>query len=115
MFCPKCRSEFKEGVTFCEQCQTELVDTLPPEDEMVYQDLATVYTTGDEGLIGLIKSMMEEAGIPCFARSQGVQDLFALGRMGTGFSPIAGPVEIQVPKDRAEEAANLLQDIESKS
>jgi hypothetical protein len=115
MFCPKCRSEFKAGITFCEQCQTNLVEVLPPEDELVYRELATVFTTGDEGLIGLIKSMMEEAGIPCFARSQGVQDLFALGRMGTGFSPITGPVEIQVPKDRAEEAAKLIQNINNQT
>jgi hypothetical protein len=112
MFCPKCRSEFEKGSTYCEQCQTDLVKVLPLEDKLVYRELATVYTTGDEGLIQLIKSILEEAGIPCFARSQGVQDLFALGRLGTGFSPIAGPVEIQVPQDRAEEAVELLKDMD---
>lgn len=111
MFCPKCRSEYEKGITFCKQCQTDLVDTLPPEDELVYRELTTVFTTGDEGTIQIIKSILGEAGIPCYARSQGVQDLFALGRMGTGFNPITGPVEIQVPSDRAEEASQLLQDL----
>lgn len=114
MFCPKCRSEYEEGITFCEQCQTDLVDTLPPEDELAYQELTTVFTTGDEGTIQIIKSILEEAGIPCYARSQGVQDLFALGRFGTGFSPVAGPVDIQVPSDRAQEAKALLDEIENK-
>ena len=29
MFCPKCRSEFREGFTRCEKCGVELVDRLP--------------------------------------------------------------------------------------
>jgi SP family arabinose:H+ symporter-like MFS transporter len=114
MFCPKCRSEYQAGITFCEQCKVDLVETLPPEDELVYQELTTVFTTGDEGLIQLIKSLLEEADIPCFARSQGVQDLFALGRMGTGYSPITGPVEIQVPRDRADEARELLKELDTR-
>ena len=114
MFCPKCRSEYEQGISYCEQCQTDLVDILPSEAEVVYRELVTVYTTGDEGLIGLIKSILDEAGIPCFTHSHGLQDLFALGRMGTGFNPVAGPVEIKVPQDRADEAAELLKDIDQK-
>jgi hypothetical protein len=32
MFCPKCRSEFREGFTFCERCGENLVEELPPEE-----------------------------------------------------------------------------------
>ena len=28
MFCPKCQSEFKEGVTYCTSCKCDLVDSL---------------------------------------------------------------------------------------
>jgi hypothetical protein len=31
MYCPKCREEFREGFTFCERCNENLVDHLPPE------------------------------------------------------------------------------------
>lgn len=31
MYCPKCRSEFREGFTFCESCNENLVDELPSE------------------------------------------------------------------------------------
>jgi putative signal transducing protein len=30
-YCPQCRSEYVEGVTFCEDCQTPLQASLPPE------------------------------------------------------------------------------------
>ena len=32
MFCPQCRAEFLEGVTFCASCQVDLVDSIPDED-----------------------------------------------------------------------------------
>ncbi|MCC7431670.1 hypothetical protein IT568_12570 [bacterium] len=30
-FCPICKSEFREGFTFCSECKTELVDELVEE------------------------------------------------------------------------------------
>ncbi len=33
MFCPKCRSEFREGFTFCKSCNESLVDNLPSEPQ----------------------------------------------------------------------------------
>ncbi len=32
MFCPQCRAEFLEGVTRCQSCQVDLVDSIPDED-----------------------------------------------------------------------------------
>lgn len=32
-WCPKCKTEFREGVTVCSDCQAELVEELPVEDE----------------------------------------------------------------------------------
>lgn len=33
MWCPKCKSEYLAGVTYCADCKVELVDELPEEDE----------------------------------------------------------------------------------
>ncbi|MGE5551156.1 MAG: hypothetical protein ACM3ZC_11605 [Bacteroidota bacterium] len=32
MYCPGCKSEFREGFVFCQKCQLDLVDSLPESD-----------------------------------------------------------------------------------
>jgi len=71
----------------------------------------TVLETSDQGLLAVAKSLLEEAEIPCFAKGEGVQDLFGWGRFGTGFSPVAGAIQLQVPADDAEQARELLKDL----
>jgi hypothetical protein len=34
MYCPQCRSEFVDGVTFCQNCEVDLVDAIPDEDHL---------------------------------------------------------------------------------
>jgi hypothetical protein len=71
----------------------------------------TVLRSGDPGLLAVAKSLLESEGIEYFARGEGVQDLFAWGRFGTGFSPVTGPVELQVPGEDAQRAIELLADL----
>lgn len=37
-WCPKCKSEYREGFTECATCHVPLVDSLPEEDEIQPQD-----------------------------------------------------------------------------
>ncbi len=71
----------------------------------------TVLETGDPALLAVAKSLLEDAGIPFFAKGEATQDLFGVGRLGTGFSPIVGPVELQVSADDAPEAQARLIDL----
>jgi len=71
----------------------------------------TVLETGDQALLAVAKSLLEDAGIPFFAKGEGMQDLFGAGRFGTGFSLVVGPVELQVSSDDAAEAHALLIDL----
>ncbi|MGE5245144.1 MAG: putative signal transducing protein [Betaproteobacteria bacterium] len=71
----------------------------------------TVLETGDQALLAVAKSLLEDAGIAYFAKGEGMQDLFGLGRFGTGFSPVVGPVELQVAADDAAEARARLMDL----
>jgi hypothetical protein len=110
MFCPSCGSEYREGFTRCVDCEVDLVDTppLPADAHPDTGDVETVFATGDPVALLTAQSLLDEAGIPYLTRGEGMQDLFGMGRLGTGFSIVAGPIEIQVGARRAQEAADLL-------
>ena len=60
----------------------------------------------------MAKSVLQSAGIGCLVRGEGIQDLFAIGRMAAGgFNPITGPVELFVAAGDADDARALLADL----
>lgn len=68
----------------------------------------TVLETSDPALLAVAKSVLESEHIAYFAKGEALQNLFAGGTLG-GFSPIAGPVELQVAlSDAADAKAALL-------
>jgi hypothetical protein len=75
-------------------------------------DPVTVLETGDPGLLGVARSLLESAGIPNFAQGEALQDLFGVGRL-VGFNPVTGPVRLQVSADDAEEARAVLMQLEA--
>ena len=113
MFCPNCRAEYREGFYECADCGVALVEELPPEDIPEYAEYVTVIATGDSALLAVAKSLLDSADIKCIAKGEGLQDLFAFGRLGAGFNPLVGPVELQVLPEYAEEAKTLLADIKA--
>ncbi len=112
MFCPKCGAEYREGFTVCSACNVPLVNELPRQIEPGFIKFVTVYETGDPAFIAFAKSILQSEGIKYFIRGEGLQDLFAGGRLGTGFNPVIGPVEIQVDEKDVEKAKDLLSQIE---
>ncbi len=103
MFCPQCRSEYREGFTRCDNCDVALVAVLPPEaGDPSDRDLVMAFETGDPGLLAMAHSILDEATIPYLTQGEGIQDLFGVGRLGTGFNILTGPVHILV--ERASEA-----------
>jgi hypothetical protein len=55
MFCPKCHSEFQEGITTCVDCEVGLVKHRPVEDKPEYVSFVTVYETGK--VVGFSKAL----------------------------------------------------------
>jgi hypothetical protein len=112
MFCPQCSQEYREGVATCNECGLALVATLPAagHDEAEWVDLVTVLKTSDLATTKVVKSLLEAEGIPCLLQGEGLQDLWGLGRAGTGFNVAAGPVQVQV---RPQDAAVALELIEA--
>jgi len=64
-FCPKCRVEYVEGVTICEECNVGLVAELPQalEESGRDKDLVEVWRTQGEVDAQLIASLLESHGI----------------------------------------------------
>lgn len=64
------------------------------------ESLVTVITATNQGLLAIIKSVLEDAHIPCLTRGEGFQTIYA-----------AGPVEVRVFESDAERAKALLKDL----
>jgi hypothetical protein len=112
MFCPNCGSEYGEGFTVCSTCNVPLVNELRRQIEPEFIRFVTVYKTGDPAFIAFAKSILGSEGINYYFKGEGIQDLFAGGRLGTGYNPVIGPVEIQVDEKDVEKAKELLNQIE---
>jgi hypothetical protein len=113
MYCPECGGEYRSGFTHCADCDVDLVEALPGAQAAappLDMELVTVLETGDPSELVFAESVLREAGIPFVKKGDSLQELFALGRLGTGFNPIAGPVLLLVPADRAEAAMQLLEE-----
>jgi hypothetical protein len=102
MFCPNCRTGYREGISECADCHVQLIDKQPPEPKAEYVDLVEVMTTSDPGQIGFVKSLFEGNGIKYVAQGE---HFHALGR-----APNL-PVRFLVKKDQIIKAKALLKDL----
>jgi hypothetical protein len=78
----------------------------PPPDPTI--ELVPIFSTGDAGLIAIVKSILEGEGIDYLVRGEGVQDLLGAGRLSAGFNYVTGPAEFVVRRADAERAGELL-------
>lgn len=109
MFCPNCGKEYRPGIVACPDCREVLVRERPrPSGSVEYVEYVTVLESGDSALLAVLSSMLDAAGIRCRVKSDKVQDLYGLGRLGSGFNLLAGIPKLQVEQGREEEARELL-------
>lgn len=80
-------------------------------DKAAKENLVTVFKSGNEALISLVKSILDEANIKYLVKGENVKDLFGFGVIGTGYNPLTGPVEIQVLEENVAYASELLKNI----
>jgi hypothetical protein len=114
MFCPVCKSEFVKGIEVCPECKAALVEDAPEappsEPEPVFLEMVTILS-GEPMEVKVAMSVLKGAGIRCYIKGEGLQDLFGFGRIGTGFNLLVGPVQLQVSKEEAEQAVILLKEL----
>ena len=108
MICPECGSEYREGFTHCNDCDVDLVEPIEGEPDA---QLSKVWVGTNPAILPLVESLLDEAEIPFMKRGDAIQDLFAGGRL-LGLNPVVGPVEFWVRSDYAEQALELLADVD---
>jgi hypothetical protein len=112
MICPQCGTEYRDGFTDCADCHIPLITGTAKdwagEDKDEYVTFVPVYTTGNQAFMAVAKSVLESAGILYTIRNEQVQNVWGFGSLGNNISPMI----IEVEKERAEEAKELLKELE---
>jgi hypothetical protein len=105
MFCPKCRSEYNEGVKVCAECEAPLVATLPEKPKHPVPndiDFVTIVETFSPADIAIIESILEGSEI----------DYYIQGENALSVTPYVIPVRVLVTKEQVEKAKELLKDLD---
>lgn len=107
MYCPQCRTEYREGFTECSDCRVPLVRGMPPRgphnglDPSL--DLVEVLETRDAIQLAMARGLLEDAGIPFYLLGQ-------ITRLVNDVDPfVQKHIRIQVPRDREAEAQEILE------
>jgi len=100
MFCPKCKSEYRQGFTSCTDCDVNLVPELPSE-EAEFVEYEQVLATHNAADISFIKSILDGEKI----------DYFFKGELFNQLEPPVQPAILMVRKDQIETADDLLKDL----
>ena len=101
MFCPDCGAEYRQGFYECSDCQVALVDELPSEPEPESGERIIPILEVGPVEFGRVRSILEEAGIECFAAQDDGLGRVLGTRLGSG-------VWVQVREQDEEEAKRLL-------
>jgi hypothetical protein len=105
MFCPCCKSEYREGFTKCADCEVPLVDVLPEEvqPDADPHDLVSVFETCSQPDILVIKSAFDAEGITYHFSGE----FFHM--MGV----MPSPARLLVASDQKEKALHILEEMQS--
>ena len=104
MFCPKCRAEYTPGFTRCTDCNVQLVEVPPKEDDEIDPNVKflKILETHDSMDVPFIKSILDSTGIHYFIENEMMNSLGG----GTGSSII--PASLMVLEEDAPKAVDLL-------
>jgi hypothetical protein len=103
MFCPKCKSEYREGFFKCADCGVDLVVEQPPEqtDDFGDVEFVEVFSTYQQGDIAFLKSVLDGEEITYFFQGESSIMLIAAGAYA----------RLLVKADEAQRAREILQEL----
>jgi hypothetical protein len=101
MFCPKCKSEFVEGINKCSECGVELIEELPPDPKPPkpeFPDYAEVLVNPSPADVAILKLILDSKEITYFIKGENAQISFATPKL-------------MVRTDQVEMAKELIKDL----
>ncbi|MGB5216756.1 MAG: DUF2007 domain-containing protein [Smithella sp.] len=103
MFCPKCKTEYREGFYKCTDCGTDLADQLPQEvpDNVSNNEFIEIFSTYYQDDISFLKSILDGENIAYFFQGENSIMLIAAGAYA----------RLLVKSEDAERAKEILQDL----
>jgi predicted amidophosphoribosyltransferase len=107
-FCPKCRSEFVEGTSLCEDCGVPLLSGPPPDEQPAdpAEDLVEIWRAQGEINAQLVRSLLEGSGIRSMLSGETLRLTHGLTIDGLAL------VRIFVRAEDAARAADIISSIE---
>jgi hypothetical protein len=109
-FCPLCKTEYSPGTKRCPDCEYDLVEELPEEEEVEDlreenqpENLVLLYSTRNRVYAEFLKETLENSNIPCYIKSSGSFLEEGLGYVAKG----KGGYKIYVPEDKYEESVAI--------
>ena len=114
MFCPECEGEFREDIAVCPDCGVHLVHALPEEIRDT-RPLVAVFSTADPAVLPVVMSLLDETDIPYTIKGEETFGLFPGTAVGLAIDPKGRAAEVLVPSARADEARQLLSDLDGET
>ncbi|MCF7793255.1 MAG: DUF2007 domain-containing protein [Candidatus Cloacimonetes bacterium] len=111
MFCPKCKAEYKQGITHCPECDVDLVDVILPDENV---EFVKVFESADPGLTAIIKSVLEDSGIQYFVNGENMQSILG-AKFEFAMGADIGNAVFLVSKEDEETVRELLKEIPQES
>ena len=109
MFCPKCKSEYGEGIQKCPECDVDLVKELTEED---FVNFVKVFESSDPNLTVIIKSILDDADIKYFVPGDNMQSILG-AKFAFAFGADIGNAVFLVSQEDAETTKELLKEVEN--
>lgn len=104
-YCPKCRSEYHDEIDKCADCLLPLTETPPPETEIDWDELATVYRTDSPYLAQLARIELHENNIITYMENENFGSLMPI--------PGVADMEIAVHPEDEEKARRIIREFEA--